>query len=547
MRPKNRGGVVQGEPSGPLENEESQEVPDYSSDYVVGQDNIQRFGLDIHNPVFVISGSAIVLFVLFTFAFPAWAAENFGDLRLWLTTRLDWFFMGAGNLVLLFCLFLVLSPLGSVRIGGERATPDYGYVSWVAMLFAAGIGIGIMFYGVLEPMNHALHLPLGAEGLEGEARRSLAMAATIYHWAFHPWAIYSLVGLSLAFFCFNKGLPLVIRSAVYPLFGERIWGPVGHTIDVLAVIATMFGLATSLGFGAEQAAGGIRYLFGIQPSDGLKVAIVAVITVLALISVLRGLDGGIKVLSEINMLVAIALGSFILVLGPTLGILEAIWHNTVAYLAYLPELSNWIGRDDDYYMHDWTTFYWAWWIAFSPFVGMFVARISTGRTVREFILAAMLAPSAIFIWWMTTFGETAMDQYFLQGFAGVADTVRNFQPELSLFVFLAEFPLSSATSVVGIILVLIFFVTSMDSGSLIVDTMTAGGKIETPLTQRVFWCVFLGLLGAALLLGGGLSSIQALALATAFPFVLIMLMMMVSLFLGLRAERVLLERGEAEP
>ena len=538
---------MQAEPSEPLENEEVQEIPDYSSDYVVGQDNIQPFGLDIHNPVFVISGSAIVLFVLFTFAFPAWAAENFGDLRLWLTTRLDWFFMGAGNLVLLFCLLLVLSPLGSVRIGGERATPDYGYVSWVAMLFAAGIGIGIMFYGVLEPMNHALHLPLGAEGLEGEARRSLAMAATIYHWAFHPWAIYSLVGLSLAFFCFNKGLPLVIRSAVYPLFGERIWGPVGHTIDVLAVIATMFGLATSLGFGAEQAAGGIRYLFGIQPSDGLKVAIVAVITVLALISVLRGLDGGIKVLSEINMLVAIALGSFILVLGPTLGILEAIWHNTVAYLAYLPELSNWIGRDDDYYMHDWTTFYWAWWIAFSPFVGMFVARISTGRTVREFILAAMLAPSAIFIWWMTTFGETAMDQYFLQGFAGVADTVRNFQPELSLFVFLAEFPLSGVTSVVGIILVLIFFVTSMDSGSLIVDTMTAGGKIETPLTQRVFWCVFLGLLGAALLLGGGLSSIQALALATAFPFVLIMLMMMVSLFLGLRAERVLLERGEAEP
>ena len=537
---------MQGEPSGPLENEESQEIPDYSSDYVVGQDNIQPFGLDIHNPVFVISGSAIVLFVLFTFAFPAWAAENFGDLRLWLTTRLDWFFMGAGNLVLLFCLFLVLSPLGSVRIGGERATPDYGYVSWVAMLFAAGIGIGIMFYGVLEPMNHALHLPLGAEGLEGEARRSLAMAATIYHWAFHPWAIYSLVGLSLAFFCFNKGLPLVIRSAVYPLFGERIWGPVGHTIDVLAVIATMFGLATSLGFGAEQAAGGIRYLFGIQPSDGLKVAIVAVITVLALISVLRGLDGGIKVLSEINMLVAIALGSYILVLGPTLGILEAIWHNTVAYLAYLPELSNWIGREDDYYMHDWTTFYWAWWIAFSPFVGMFVARISTGRTVREFILAAMLAPSVIFICWMTTFGETAMDQYFLQGFAGVADTVRNFQPELSLFVFLAEFPLSGVTSVVGIILVLIFFVTSMDSGSLIVDTMTAGGKIDTPLTQRVFWCVFLGLLGAALLLGGGLSSIQALALATAFPFVLIMLLMMVSLFLGLRAERELLERGEAE-
>lgn len=518
---------------------------DYRSGHRVGEHNIRVLGLDVHNPVFLIAGSSIVVFVAFALALPDAAAALFGQWRIALTTRLDWFFMAVANIALLFCALLVLTPLGKVRLGGPQARPRYRYPSWIAMLFAAGIGIGIMFYGVLEPMSHALRPPLSAEGITGTARRDLAMAATIYHWAFHPWAIYSTIGLSMAFFSFNKGLPLVMRSAVYPLFGERIWGWPGHIIDVLAVFATLFGLATSLGFGAEQAAGGIAYLLGIPNADWLRVVVITAITAMALVSVLRGLDGGIKVLSELNMATAAVLGLFVLVLGPTWNILTGVIEYSGAYLQYLPRLSNWLGREDAYYMHDWTTFYWAWWIAFSPFVGMFIARISSGRTVREFVVAALLAPSFIFILWMTIFGETAMDQFFIEGWQGVADTVRAFRPELTLFVFLERFPLTGLASGIGVVLVLVFFVTSMDSGSLIVDTMTAGGKIETPLGQRIFWCVFLGLLGIALMLGGGLTSLQALALASAFPFALVMLLMMLSLYRGLRAEHRLLRAAHS--
>lgn len=523
----------------------SEVIPDeYTSDFEVGQDNVQALGLDFHNPVFVISGVAVILFVVFTLSFPGTAEEWFGALRPWLTSRFDWFFMITSNFLLLFCILLVVSPVGSVRIGGPDAKPIYGYTAWVSMLFAAGIGIGIMFYAVLEPMNHLLTPPLGLDGLEPQAQRELAMAATVFHWAIHPWAIYAVVGLSLAFFCYNKGLPLVVRSAMYPLLGERVWGWPGHVVDVLAVFATLFGLATSLGYGAEQSAGGLNYLFGIGEGDGVKIAIVGVITVLAVISVLRGLDGGIKILSEANMAMAGLLGLFILLAGPTLATLGAVADNTVAYFRHMPALSNWVGREDTDYYHGWTTFYWSWWIAFSPFVGLFIARISSGRTVREFLLVSILAPSFIFIVWMTIFGYAAMDQYFLEGYEGVVDTVRNFQPELSMFAFLAEYPLASVTSVMGIVLVIIFFVTSMDSGALVIDTMTAGGKIDAPIAQRVFWCVFLGLIGIALLKGGGLASLQALALATGFPFALVVLLMAVSLYKGLALERKLLEMEE---
>lgn len=516
-------------------------VDEYVSDFEVGQDNVQLFGLDFHNPVFAISAVSVIVFVVFTLSFPELAKHWFGDLRPWLTTRFDWFFMAAGNFFVLFCIALIVLPVGKVRIGGPDAEPMYSYVSWVSMLFAAGIGIGIMFYAVLEPMNHLLTPPLGLEGLSEDARRELAMAATVFHWAIHPWAVYGIVGLALAFFAFNKGLPLIVRSAMYPVFGERVWGWPGHIIDVLAVFATLFGLATSLGYGAEQSAGGLAYLFGISEGHVVKLTIIVVITIMALISVLRGLDGGIKVLSESNMAMAAVLGLFVLLVGPTLESLGAIVDNTLAYFRYMPALSNWVGREDMYYMHDWTTFYWSWWIAFSPFVGMFIARISTGRTVREFLLVSILAPSFIFIVWMTVFGNAAMDQYLLQGYEGVVDTVRNFQPELSLFLFLTEYPLATLTSSIGILLVLIFFVTSMDSGALVVDTMTAGGKIDAPIAQRVFWCVFLGLIGIALMEGGGLSSLQALALATGFPFGIVILLMSVSLYKGLAAEVKLLE------
>ncbi len=512
----------------------------YTSDYEVGQDNLQGLGLDIHNPVFLISSVTIVVFVLVTLLFPTQAAENFSALRFFLTQELDWFFMYSMNGFLIFCVALAFSPLGRIRIGGQDAVARYHLLSWVSMLFAAGIGIGIMFYGVLEPMNHAITPPLGETNLDSQSLRDLAMAATIYHWAFHPWAVYVVIGLSLSFFCYNKGLPLLIRSALYPIFGERIWGWPGHVVDILAIFATLFGLATSLGYGAEQASGGLNYLFDLPTGDYTNIFLVVVITGLALISVVRGLDGGIKRLSEINMVLAIVLGLFVLCMTPVMETLGYFLRYSLAYLEYLPVLSSWSGREDYYFMHDWTTFYWSWWIAFSPFVGMFIARISTGRTVREFVLGALLAPSLIFMLWMTIFGHTAILQFFEEDVTAVAESVRNFQPELTLFIFLEQFPGSLITSILGLFLVIIFFVTSMDSGSLVVDTMAAGGKIKTPLFQRIFWCVALGMIGIALLLGGGLSSVQAVSLASAFPFTLIIILMTISLLLGLIREHRLL-------
>jgi BCCT family betaine/carnitine transporter len=477
---------------------------------------------------------------------PDQAAERFSALRFYLSKELDWFFMYSMNGFLIFCVALALSPLGRIRIGGQDAVAQYHLLSWVSMLFAAGIGIGIMFYGVLEPMNHAITPPLGATDLDPQATRDLAMAATIYHWAFHPWAVYAVVGLSLSFFCYNKGLPLLIRSALYPLFGERIWGWPGHIVDILAIFATLFGLATSLGYGAEQAAGGLNYLFDLPTGNYTNILIVAVITALALISVVRGLDGGIKRLSELNMILAVLLGGFVLSMTPVLETLGYFVRYSMSYIEYLPALSSWSGRDDFYYMHDWTTFYWSWWIAFSPFVGMFIARISSGRTVREFVFGALLAPSLIFMLWMTIFGHTAIVQHFDENVLAVAESVRNFQPELTLFIFLEQFPYALVTSILGLVLVIIFFVTSMDSGSLVVDTMAAGGKIKTPLFQRVFWCVALGMIGIALLLGGGLSSVQALSLASAFPFTIIIMLMVVSLLLGLTRELRLIQAIEAD-
>jgi BCCT family betaine/carnitine transporter len=509
-------------------------VSPYSHSHSVGDHNRTAFGLDFHHPVFLISSVTIMLFIAFTLLFPDLAASIFVAMRYWLTENLDWFFMASMNLVLLFCILVAASPAGRIRIGGEQAKPLFSRLSWVCMLFAAGIGIGIMFYGVLEPMNHAITPPLNSE-LEGDALRRLAMATTVYHWAFHPWAVYALVGLALAFFCYNRGLPLLIRSTCYPILGERTWGWPGHIIDIISVFATLFGLATSLGYGAEQAAAGLHFLFDIPTGAFTNLIVVAVITGIALISLVRGLDGGIRRLSEFNMGLAATLGLFVLLAGPTLEILRQLPIYAWSYFEYLPKLSNWVGRSDDYYMHGWTTFYWAWWIAFSPFVGMFIARISTGRSIREFIIVTMLAPSLIFLLWMSIFGHTAMLQYFDQGIMTVADSVKEFRAELTLFVFLQEFPAATFTSAIGITLVLIFFVTSMDSGSLVIDTMTAGGKTDTPVAQRIFWCIALGLIGISLLLGGGLASLQALALATAFPFTIILIMMMISLYRSLWA------------
>jgi betaine/carnitine transporter, BCCT family len=522
------------------------------TDYEIGQDNIETsigpFGLDIHNPVFLISGLAIVAFVFYALALPEQAEAVFGWMRPAITSNFDWFFLGAADFFVLFCLFLIVSPWGGVRLGGADARPDYSYIGWFAMLFAAGMGIGLMFYGVSEPMSHFSTslggiaeeggvrtdwAPLGAAaGNEAEAIR-LGMAATIFHWGLHPWAIYAVVALALALFSYNKGLPLTIRSAFYPIFGDRVWGWVGHVIDTLAVFATLFGLATSLGFGATQANAGLNQLFGVPVGPTTQVILITAITSVALISVVRGLDGGVKILSEINMGLAFLLLAFVLLVGPTLAILTGFGSSLVAYVEYLPALSNPIGREDLNFSQGWTGFYWAWWISWSPFVGMFIARVSRGRSVREFIIAVLLVPSLVCVLWMSVFGGTAIQQFVQDGYQAVMDAPL----ELKLFEMLAELPLASITSFIGIILVVVFFVTSSDSGSLVIDTITAGGKVDAPVPQRVFWAIFEGAVAIALLLGGGLASLQAMVISTGLPFTLVLLLMCWAIIRGLQDEK----------
>lgn len=519
------------------------------TDYVIGQDNIRGqfiFSLDIHGKVFTISALVTVIFVILTLALQTEVEPLFTALRDWLTHHMAWFFLGAGNIFVLLCLGLIISPLGRVRIGGREATPDFSYLTWFSMLFAAGMGIGLMFYGVAEPVSHfsaALGgvtmengvrtdwAPLGgAAGNAVEAQR-LAMAATIFHWGLHPWAIYAIVALALAIFSFNKGLPLAIRSIFYPILGERVWGWPGHVIDILAVFATLFGLVTSLGIGAEQAAGGIEHLFGIEANNASKVLLIIAITLVALGSVVSGLEKGVRRLSEINIGLAFLLLSFVILAGPTLAIAMGFFDNLGAYLSYLPALANPIGREDVNFTQGWTAFYWAWWISWSPFVGMFIARISRGRSVREFLIAVLLVPSLVSVLWMTTFGGSAFAQIGA-GLGGVVDAAL----ELKLFALLGEYPLSGITSFVTILLVVLFFITSSDSGSLVIDTITAGGKVNAPVVQRIFWASIEGVIAIALLLGGGLVALQAMAVSTGLPFAVVLLLGCISVVRGLMSE-----------
>jgi BCCT family betaine/carnitine transporter len=519
-----------------------------ATDYHVGQDNIEfrigPVGVDVHQPVFAISAITIVAFVILTLIFQAELEPVFVGLRDWTIARLDWFFLSAANVFVVLCLVLIVTPLGNVRLGGSEATPDYGYAGWFAMLFAAGMGIGLMFYAVAEPISHfetALAgtaveggartdwAPLGAAAGDPAAAERLGMAATIFHWALHPWAIYAVVALALALFSYNKGLPLTIRSMFYPIFGERVWGPIGHLIDILAVFATLFGLATSLGFGAEQAAAGLNFLFGVPQDDTAKVVLILAITAVALVSVFAGLDAGVKRLSEINMMLAALLLLFVVVAGPTLLILTGFATNLWAYVEHLPALSNPFGREDTNFTQGWTAFYWAWWISWSPFVGMFIARVSRGRTVREFVICVLLIPSLVSVFWMTAFGGTAIYEIVEAGVTSITDAPL----ELKLFEMLAVLPLTAITSFIGIVLVIVFFVTSSDSGSLVIDTITAGGKVTAPVTQRMFWAVFEGLVAIALLLGGGLAALQAMAVSTGFPFAVVLLVGCYAILRGL--------------
>ena len=530
---------------------QSSSIHKAKTDYEVGQDNVEKFGFDMHNPVFFISAVSIVAFVILSLMFQEGAATFFGNLRQGIQASFDSFLLTTANIFVLACLILIVTPLGNIRLGGRNARPEFNYLGWLSMLFAAGMGIGLMFFGVSEPLTHYStavggaatengirtdFAPLAGAAGDAVASANLGMAATIFHWGLHPWAIYAVVGLSLAFFAYNRGLPLTLRSAFYPLLGDRVWGWPGHMIDILAVFATLFGLATSLGFGAEQALAGLNFLFGTPTGPVAKVVFIGLVTGIAIISVVRGLDGGVKVLSEVNMGLAALLLLFVIIVGPTADIFRSVFAGGAEYVREFIPLSNPFNRADLGFSRDWTVFYWAWWISWSPFVGMFIARVSKGRSVREFVVAVTVIPTLVSVLWMATFGGTAIQQVVANAGAAVGSAAT----ELQLFEMLAALPLASVTSFIAIILVVVFFVTSSDSGSLVIDTITAGGKLEAPVAQRVFWASFEGIVAATLLLIGGsqsLSALQAMAVSTGLPFALVLLVMCVSLFVGLNRER----------
>ncbi len=494
------------------------------------------FGLDIYlTPVFTISSITIVVFVTGALVFQEAATEVFGNTREWLTVNLDWFFLSTANLLLLFCLYVAFSPLGKVRLGGAKAKPEYSNPTWFAMLFAAGVAIGLLFYGAAEPIYHFQSPPLGLPAGTEEAA-AVGIATTVFHWGLHAWSMYGVVGLALAYFAYNRGLPLTIRSAFYPLFGDRIWGWPGHIIDTFAIFAGLFGLATSLGFGVKQLASGLHYLFDVPANNTTMVVLIVAITFFALSSVLTGLNVGIKRLSQFNIILALLLLLLVFVLGPTGYIFRGMFAAFGSYFANVVSLSNWIGREDAGFLYGWTTFYWAWWLAWAPFVGMFIARISKGRTVREFTLFVLIPPVVLCFLWFGTFGGTALHQHLVEGYSGVTENVAAGKEEIALFKMFDQLPLTGLLSLMALLLLVVFFVTSSDSGSLIVDTIAAGGKVDAPVAQRVFWCVIEGLVAITLLLGGGLNSLRAASIATGFPFALIVLGMAVCVWIGLRRE-----------
>ncbi|WP_417531441.1 BCCT family transporter [Marinobacter lipolyticus] len=507
-------------------------------DYQIGQDNIQVAGFDVHNPVFGISAILILVFVAGTLFATEAANGMLLGARGWAIEHFDWLFMAGGNLFVVFCLALIVLPVSKVRIGGDNAKPEFSTLSWFSMLFAAGMGIGLMFWSVAEPVAYFTDwygTPLGVEANTAEGK-SMALGATMFHWGLHPWAMYGIVGLSLAFFAYNKGLPLTIRSAFYPILGNRIWGPIGHVIDIVAVLATIFGLATSLGLGAQQAASGLAYLGIVENGISTQIGLIAFITAIAIFSVVRGLDGGVKLLSNINMVIAFVLLLFVILVGSISGFFANLFDLFWSYGKNILPLSNWVGREDETWFHGWTVFYWAWWISWSPFVGMFIARVSKGRTVREFMLAVLIIPTLVCGIWVTAFGGNALDQ--IQAEVGALSGGLTEVP-LAMFQMMESMPMTSLISFLAIVLVLVFFVTSSDSGSLVIDGITAGGKQDAPVAQRVFWATMEGVIAATLLFGGGaqaLSALQAGAVTAGLPFAVILILMCVSLYKGLNGE-----------
>ncbi len=473
-------------------------------------------------PVFIPAVVVTLLLVIGTISNPDLAGEVFSSTLAFITTNFGWFYMLSVAFFLVFIVGIAMTPWGSIKLGPDHAEPQYSFPAWFAMLFSAGYGIALLFFGVAEPVLHYASPPAGAAETVDAAKQAMQIA--FFHWGFHIWAIYGLTGLVLAYFSFRHGLPLSMRSALYPIIGERIYGPIGHVVDVFAILGTLFGIATTLGLSVTQINAGINYLWPSIPiSINVQIIAIAIITGLAICSVVAGLDKGVKNLSLLNMILAIGLMLFVFLVGPTIFILETFLQNTGSYLNNIIERtfnlqaysrSDWIGN--------WTLFIFGWTIAWSPFVGLFIAKISRGRTIRQFVFGVMFVPTIFTFLWFSVFGDTALHMIMVEGYTSLIGDVQA-DNAIALFKLFELLPMTSIASFLAVVLIITFFVTSSDSGSLVIDSLAAGGALHTPVWQRVFWASIEGVVASALLLAGGLSALQTMTIASALPFAIIMM------------------------
>jgi glycine betaine transporter len=495
---------------------------------------MEKQGLGIDRPVFVVAAGISVAFVLGGVLFQDELATVVADILSWVLANLGWLFVlsTAGFLVLV--VFLAVTPYGRIRLGRDDDRPEFRTFSWIAMMFSAGMGIGLMFFGVAEPISHLAAPPLGSAKPNTEAAAATAMEWTYFHWALHPWALYAIVGLALGYFCFRRGMPNLISSVFYPLLGDRVNGPIGKGIDILAIFATMFGSATSLGLGALQINSGLNFVWDVETSTGLAVVIIAVLTLLFVVSAVSGVERGVQWLSNFNMLVAVGLLLFILLVGPTVFILGTLVSGTGDYFGGLFGRSFQTGVfGGSEWLGSWTFFYWMWWISWTPFVGTFLARISKGRTIREFVIGVLLVPSGVSFVWFAILGGAAINLQ-LTGEANLIDAVA--EPEVALFTLLEQFPISAVTSFVVIVLVAVFFVSGADAASIVMGMLTCHGRLEPPRALVAFWGSAMGGVAITLLLAGGLDTLQQAAIVAGAPFALVMIGLAFSFFKALRQE-----------
>lgn len=502
----------------------------------------------VNKPVFITSSILIIGFIVFGAFFTETAGALFSYLQSFITTNFGWFFILLMNVALVFCIYLIASRYGDIRLGQQTERPQYSLGSWIGMLFSAGIGIGLVYWGTAEPLYHYMAPPM-AEPETMEAAKQ-AMNISFLHWGLHAWAIYTIVALSLAYFHFRRGLPLSIRSTLYPILGQKIYGRWGHTVDILAVFGTMFGVVTSLGLGVMQINSGLENLFGLTNSLAVQFVIIAFITLLACGSLMLGLDKGIKRLSDLNMGLTGLLLAFIVILGPTLFIFDSFFENIGNYLAAVVPLSFWgesySGTD---WQSGWTIFYWAWWVSWAPFVGVFIARISRGRTIREFTLGVLLIPMTILFFWFTAFGGVAIHMELLAALdpalvsPGLIEAVQA-DTGSAIFKLVEYYPFAKPITLLIVIMIVLWFVTSSDSASFVIDMLTAGGDTNPPKIQRLFWATAEGFIAAILLAAGGLGALQAAAIVAGLPFAIVIFVMMYALWRGLGRDRLILYRAQ---